>query len=251
MRRILAALTASWLAAAGLPAQTPRVAAWGSYEGVTGSADWSTAGAQLTLATTPGHAVWAAAEFLSRFSAHDATQRIGGVLHPAPRWWITVEAGTALQPAFMPKNTWEADVTALLTRRGSFGLAYRRWNYVVGPVDVVIPHFSLQTRTVSWDVRVSLSRNPSQRTDAAFYVRATTPLTPRVAGWVLGGAGRESYVVGTAPTSQVRALDTATGAAGLRCSVGSGFTLRLDVSVIHSRPVLSRRGAGIGLERQF
>jgi YaiO family outer membrane protein len=251
MIRIVALLSAGSLAAAALSAQALRVASWGSYEGVTGSADWSTAGAQLTLATTPGHAVWAAAEFLSRFSAHDATQRIGGVLHPAPRWWITVEAGTALQPAFMPKNTWEADVTALLTRRGSFGLAYRRWNYVVGPVDVVIPHFSLQTRTVSWDVRVSLSRNPSQRTDAAFYVRATIPLTRRVTGWVLGGAGRESYLVGTAPAAQVRALDTATGAAGLRCSVGGGFTLRLDASVINSRPVLSRRGAGIGLERQF
>jgi len=239
------------LGPAALPAQTLRVASWGSYEGVTGSADWSTAGAQLTIATTPGHRVWAAAERLSRFGANDVTERIGGVLHPAPRWWITLEAGTALQPAFMPKNTWEADVTALATRRGSVGLGYRRWNYVVGPVNVVMPHFSVQTRTVSWDVRVSLSRNPSRRTDAAFYVRATTPLTSRVAGWVLGGAGRESYLVGAGPTSQVRSLDTVTGAAGVRCSVGNGFTLRLDVSVINSRPVLSRRGAGFGLERQF
>ena len=251
MRCTFALISAGLLAAAALSAQTVRVAGWGSYEGVTGSADWSTAGAQLTLTTTPGHAVWAAAERLTRFGADDATERIGGVVHPAPHWWITVEAGTALRPAFMPKNTWEADVTALLTRRGSFGVAYRRWNYVVGPVDVVIPHVSLQARAVSWDFRLYLSRNPSQRTDAAFYLRATTPLTRRITGWVLGGAGRESYLVGTAPAAQVRSLDTVTGSAGLRCSVGSGFTFRLDASVIRSRPVLSRRGAGIGLERQF
>lgn len=233
--------------AAAARAQMVRVAGWGSYESVTASPDWSVAGAQVTAATTGGHSVWVAAERFGRFGTSDATERLGGVLHPAPRWWITLEAGTALRPAFMPKNTWEADVTALVTRRGSLGIAYRRWNYGVGPVDIVIPHFSLQTRTVSWDIRLSLSRNPSQRTDAAFYLRATKPLTPRVVGWVLGGAGRESYLVG----SQVRSLDTVTGAAGLRCSVGSGFTLRLDASVISSRPVLSRRGAGIGLERQF
>ncbi len=201
--------------------------------------------------TTRGHSVWATGERLSRFSVVDATERVGGVLHPAPRWWITLEAGTARQPNFMPKNTWEADVTALVKQRATFGLAYRRWNYVVGPVDIVIPHVSLQTRVVSWDLRVSLSRNTSRRTDAAFYVRATKPLTRRVVGWALGGAGRESYLVGGGPASQVRSLDTVTGAAGIRCSVGSGFTLRLDASVIRSRPVLSRRGAGIGLERQF
>ena len=239
------------LGAVALAAQAPRGAAWGSYEGVTGSDDWSTVGAQFTLSSARGHAAWAAAELLSRFGANDATERIGGVLHPAPRWWITVEAGTARQPAFMPKNTWELDVTALAAKRGSVALAYRRWNYVVGPVDMLIPHVSLQTRTVAWDLRVSFSRNPSQRTDAAFYLRATKPLTSRIVGWLLAGAGRESYVVGAAPAAQVRSLDTVTGSAGLRCSVGNGFTLRLDASVINSRPVLSRRGAGIGLERQF
>jgi len=250
-RTIWSCVVVLTLGGAALPAQTLRVAGWGSYEGVTASQDWSVAGAQLTASTTRGHSVWAAGERLNRFGVADATERIGGVIHPTPRWWITVEAGTALRPAFMPKNTWEADVTALLTPRGSFGVAYRRWNYVVGPVDIVIPHFSLQTRVVSWDLRVSLSRNPSQRTDAAFYVRATKPLSRRVVGWVLGGAGRESYLVGTAPVAQVRSLDTVTGSAGIRCSVGNGFTLRLDASVINSRPVLSRRGVGIGLERQF
>ncbi len=251
IRCIVALLIAAWLAAASLPAQALRIAGWGSYEGVTGSQDWSTAGAQLTVSTTPGHAVWAAAERQSRFGAKDVMERIGGVIHPAPRWWITVEAGTAMQPEFMPKNSWDADVTALVARRASLGLGYRRSNYVVGPVDFVSPHLSVETRAASWDLRVFLSRNPSQRTDAAFYLRATRPLTPRVAGWVLGGAGRESYLVGTAPASQVRSLDTVTGAAGLRWTVGSGFTLRLDASVINSRPVLSRRGVGIGLERQF
>lgn len=250
-RRIVAALTAGWLAAAGLRAQTLRVAAWGSYEGVTGSADWSTAGAQLTVSTTPGHAVWAAAELLSRFGTKDATERIGAVLHPAPRWWITVEAGTAARPQFTPKNTWDVDVTALIAPRASLGLGYRRWNYVVGPVDFVIPHLSVQTRTVSWDLRVFLSRNPSARTDAAFYLRATTSLTPRAAAWVLGAAGRESYLVGTPPTAQVRSLETVTGAAGLRYNAGSGFTLRADLTVVRSRPVLSRRGVAIGVERSF
>jgi len=239
------------LGGAALPAQSLRVAGWGSYDGVTGSADWTVVGGQFTAATTRGHSVWLAAERLGRFDVDDATEKVGGTMHPAPRWWITLEAGTALRPNFMPKNAWEADVTALLKQRASFGLAYRRWNYVVGPVDILIPHFSLQTRVVSWDLRVSLSRNTSQRTDAAFYLRATKPLTRRVVGWALGGAGRESFLVGAAPTSQVRSLNTVTGAAGIRWSIGNGFTLRLDASVIRSRPVLSRRGAGIGLERQF
>lgn len=250
-RRVAAALTAGWFAAAGLRAQTLRVAAWGSYDGVTNSAHWSTAGGQLTLATARGDAGWAAAELVGRFGATDATERIGGVLHPTPRWWMTVEAGTATRPEFMPKNSWEADVTALVAQRASVGLGYRRWNYVVGPVDIVIPHFTVPTRSVSWDLRVYVSRNPSQRTDAAFSLRATTSLTPRTAVWVLGGAGRESYLVEIPAPPQVRSLDTATGAAGLRYDAGSGFTLRIDASVVRSRPVLSRRGVGVGIERQF
>jgi YaiO family outer membrane protein len=250
-RRITAALTVGCLAAAGLRAQTLRVAAWSSYEGVTNSEDWSTVGAQFTLAAARGNAAWAGGERVGRFGATDLTARVGGVLHPNERWWITVEAGTATEPEFMPKNSWEVDVAALAGRRASLGLGYRRRNYVVGPVDFVIPHAAVQTWTVSWDLRVFLSRNPSQRTDAAFYLRATTSLTPRAAVWVLGAAGKESYLVGTPPTPQVRSLETTTAAAGLRYDAGNGLTLRMDVSVVRSRPVLSRRGVTLGAERGF
>jgi len=249
--RIVAALTAGWLAAAGLPAQTLRIAGWGSYEGVTGSDDWSTTGAQLTFVSGRGHTAWVAGEFLGRFGATDATERLGGVLHPTPRWWITVEAGTAARPAFMPRNTWEVDVTALVKPRASLGLGYRRWNYGVGPVDIVIPHITVSTRAVSWDLRVFVSRNPSQRTDAAFSLRATAPLARRAEAWALGAAGRESYLVGTAPAAQARSLETLTGGAGLRYNAGGGFTLAIDAEVVRSRPVLSRRGARVGVYRQF
>jgi YaiO family outer membrane protein len=251
IRRIAAALTAGWLTAAALHAQALRVAAWSSYEGVTNSEDWSTAGAQLTLTAARGSAAWAAGERVGRFGATDLTARLGGVLHPTERWWITAEAGTATDPEFMPKNSWEVDVAALVGRRASLGLGYRRRNYVVGPVDFVLPHLTIDTRAVSWDLRGFISRNPSDRTDAAFSLRATRSLTPRAAAWVLGAAGRESFLVGTPPTAQVQSLETVTGAAGLRYNAGSGFTLRIEGDVVRSRPVLSRRGVGIGIERQF
>lgn len=175
----------------------------------------------------------------------------GGVLHPAPRLWLTAEAGVASRPAFVVKNSWEADVTARVARDTSLGLGYRRSNYVVGPVDMVIPHVTVRAGPASWDLRVFVSRSPSERTDAAFYLRATVSPARGASAWVLGGAGRESYSVGTAPTQQVRSLETATGAAGLRYNAGSRLTLRLEGAVVRSRPVLSRRGASIGVERSF
>jgi YaiO family outer membrane protein len=249
-RAMVAAIAVCCVPAGTLRAQTLRAAVWGTYEDVTDSDDWSNTGAQLTLVGARGHSAWVAAELLSRFGKWDAVERLGGTVHPTPRWWVTVELGSAATPAFMPKNTWELDVTAIVARAASAGLGYRRWNYAVGPVDVVLPHFTVQSRTASWDVRVSLSRNPSQRTDAAFYVRATVSGARRTSWWVLGGAGRESYLVGTAP-AQVRSLETVTGAAGLRYNAGSGFTLRIDASVVGSRPVLSRRSVGVGVARQF
>jgi YaiO family outer membrane protein len=225
--------------------QTLRLAAWGAYEDVSNSEDWSTLGAQVTAATARGHSAWLAAELLGRFGETDVVERLGGTLHPSARWWVSVEAGTAAQPIFMPKNTWEADVTALVTPRASAGVGYRRWNYAVGPVDIVMPHVSVQTRTIAWDARVYLSRNPSDRTDAAFTLRATTPLTRRTALWVLGGGGRESYLVG----STVRSLETVTGAAGIRYNAASGVTLRVGATVIGSTPVLARRGLSVGIEK--
>ena len=250
-RIVAAAFVLVTLPASRLSAQTVRVATWGSYEGVTGSQNWTTAGAQVTFAPPQGHAAWVAGELTGRFGARDGTARVGGVLHPIPRWWITVEAGTAARPEFMPKNSWEADATALVARRASLGLSYRRWNYVVGPVDFVIPHFALETQSIAWDLRVFVSRNPSRRTDAAFYVRAAAPLVRR-AGWLISaGAGRESYLVGVAPSQQVRSLQTLTGAAGVRVNAGKGVTIRMEVSVVRSRPVLSRRGLTLGAERSL
>jgi len=246
-----AAFALGALTASRLSAQTVRVATWGSYEGVTGSQNWTTAGAQVTLASPRGHAAWVAGELMGRFGETDGTERIGGVLHPIPRWWVSVEAGTAVRPQFMPKNSWEADATALVARRASLGLGYRRWNYVVGAVDIVIPHLALETRSMALDLRVFVSRNPAQRTDAAFYGRAATSLARGAAWWISAGAGRESYLVGAAPSQQVRSLQTLTGAAGVRLNAGKGVTIRMDVSVVRSRPVLSRRGLALGVERSF
>jgi len=225
--------------------QTLRVAAWGSYEDVTASDHWSTLGVQGTVATSAGHAAWVAGERFERFGASDVMTRLGATLHPTRRWWITAEAGTATEPVFMPKNTWEADVTALVAPRAAAGVGYRRWNYVVGPVDIVMPHVALQTRALAWDARAFVSRNPSDRTDVAFTLRLTKPLNLRTALWVLGGAGRESYLVGTA----VQSLETITGAVGVRHNAGGGTTVRIALTVIDSKPVLSRRGVSLGIER--
>jgi len=240
----VAALLALCLAMPCL-SQTVRVSAWSSYEAVTGSQDWTTLGAQLTATGARGHGGWIAAEVLGRFGATDVTERVGAVVHPTPRLWLTAEAGTARQPAFMPKNTWEADASALVARRASLGLGYRRMNYGAGPVDVVMPHVTLETNRMSWTMRVSVSRNPSRRTDTAVYLRATRALTRRTTASLLGAAGRESYLVAGA----IRSLETVTGVAGIRYNAGSGTTLRIDVSVIHSRPVLSRNGLSLGVER--
>jgi hypothetical protein len=131
------------------------------------------------------------------------------------------------------------------------GLGYRRLNYVVGPVDVVMPHVTLPTGKVTWDVRVFLSRNTSERTDAAFYLRATGRLSGGTALWILGAAGRESYLVDAGPTAEVQSLETVTGAAGVRAAVGPWFTLVVEGIVTGSKPRLGRRGARLGIERAF
>ena len=101
--------------------------------------------------------------------------------------------------------------------------------------------------------RYSVSIEPFEKVDLAF---KSGGIVERILQ-VRGADGRMRNVQAgdkvprNAELAQVRSLDTVTGAAGLRCSVGNAFTLRLDASVINSRPVLSRRGAGIGLERQF
>ncbi len=239
----VAALVALCLATPCL-SQNLRISAWSSYEAVTASQDWSTLGAQVTLSSTRGHTGWMAAEVLGRFGKTDVTERIGGVVHPTPRLWLTAEAGTARRPVFMPKNTWEADASALVARRASIGLGYRRWNYAVGPVDIWMPHVTTETSRMSWSLRVFVSRNPSRRTDTAVSLQATRALTRRTTASLLGAAGRESYLVAGA----IRSLETVTGVAGIRYNAGSGTTLRCDASVIRSRPVLSRSGVSLGVE---
>jgi YaiO family outer membrane protein len=240
----VAALLALCLATPCL-AQSLRLSAWSSYESVTASEDWSTVGAQLTLRFARGHAGWVAADVLDRFGETDVTERIGGVLHPTQRLWFTAEAGTAREPVFIPKNTWEADATALVARRASLGVGYRRLNYAAGPVDVVIPHVTTETNRMSWSLRAYVSRNPSKRTDTAVSLRMSRALSRRTTGSLLGAAGRESYLVG----GTIRSLKTTTVGAGIRYNAGSGMTLRLDATVINSQPVLSRRGVAIGVER--
>ena len=225
--------------------QRVRVNAWSSYEAVENSQDWSTLGAQLTLSSARGHAGWVAAEVLGRFGATDVTERIGGVVHPTQRLWLTAEAGTSRRPVFSPLNTWETDVSGLVAARTSVGLGVRRWNYAVGPVDVLMPHFTAETRRMSWSVRVFISRNPSKRTDTAASLRATRAVSRRTTISLLGAGGRESYLV----AGVVHSLKTLSGVAGIRYNAAGGTTLRLDVSVIRSRPILSRSGLSIGVER--
>lgn len=240
----VSALLALCLATPGR-GQSLRLSAWSAYESVTASDDWSALGAQLALRSARGDAGWLAAEVLGRFGETDVTERVGGVLHPTQRLWFTAEAGTAREPAFSPKNTWEADATALIARRASVGVAYRRLNYAVGPVDVVIPHVTTETNRTAWSMRVYLSRNPSKRTDTAVSLRVSRALSRRTTGSLLGAAGRESYLVG--PT--IRSLETVTVGAGIRYNAGSGMTLRFDATIINSQPVLSRNGIAVGVER--
>jgi hypothetical protein len=187
--------------------QSLRISAWSSYEAVTASQDWSTLGAQVTLSSARGHGGWVAAEVLGRFGETDVTERGGVVVHPGQRVWLTAEAGTALRPVFMPKNTWYIDATSLVTRRASLGLGYRRWNFAAGPVDILIPHITTEAGSISWDLYVYLSRNPSRRTDTAVSLRAGHALSRRTSAWIMGGAGRESYLVGGRNPIQCRHRD--------------------------------------------
>ena len=240
----VAALLALCLATPCL-GQTARISSWGSYEAVTASQDWSTLGAQLTLTSTRGSGGWVAGEYYGRYGETDFATRLGSVVHPTTRFWFTVEAGTSKRPVFTPKNTWEVDATALVAARSSVGVGYRRWNYGVGPVDVVMPHITTETSRMVWTARAFISRNPSKRTDTAVSLRATRSLTRRTAVSLLGAAGRESYLVAGA----VQSLETLTGVAGIRYNAAGGTTLRFDFSVIRSRPVLSRSGVSLGVER--
>ena len=240
----VAALLALCLATPCL-GQSVRLSGWSSYEAVTASQDWSTVGAQLTVTTAHGHGGWVAAEYSGRYGETDIAERLGGVMHPTPRLWLTAEAGTSHRPVFTPHNTWETDATALVAARTAAGLGYRRWNYDVGPVDVVMPHVTTETRRMSWSLRALISRNPSKRTDVAVSLRAGRVLTRRTTLSFLGAAGRESYLVG----GVVQSLKTLTGGAGVRYNAPGGTTLRCDVTIIRSRPVLSRSGVAIGVER--
>jgi len=231
--------------AAPCRSQTARVAAWSSFESVSGSQDWTTLGAQLTLTTPRGHAGWVAAEFFGRYGDHDVAERIGAVYHPSARVWLTAEAGTSRRPAFTPHNTWEVDAAALVAPRVSAGVGYRRWNYDVGAVDVVMPHITIETPRTSWTIRGFVSRNPSKRTDAAAYVRMTQALTRRTTVSLLGGAGRESYLVG----GTIQSLKTLSGVAGIRYNASTRTTIRFDVSGVRSRPILTRNGVSLGVER--
>ncbi len=238
------------LCVGSLGAQT-RAAAWASFDVVDGSNDWHTLGAQVTWRGKRGDAVWIAGEAVTRFGTNDGTERVGAVLHPHARWWFTVEAATSAGPEVVPKNSWEADVTARATRTTAFGVAYRRLNYVVGPVDVVMPHAGLQKGQTALEGRLYVSRNPSSRTDVAVFLRATTSLSQRAAGWIGAGAGRESYLVGAPPAQQVQAIETMTGATGVRYNAGHGLALRLDATAVHSKTILSRWGLSAGAEQAF
>jgi YaiO family outer membrane protein len=250
-RNAVSVLGLAWLGfihSAPATAQQVRLAGWGVYEDVESSNDWWTLGGRLTFAATRGDAGWVALEGYGRFGAEDVSVRVGAVLHPTPRWWVTVEGTTSPRPAFLAKNSWEADVTALVGKRASAGMGFRRQNYAAGAVNLVMPHATLHVAGVSLDGRVFVSRNPSERTDVAFMVRAGQALGPHGAFWLGGGAGRESYVVGTPPLQAIASLETVTGTGGIRYTIGAN-ALRLDVTVVHSKTALSRKGISLMVER--
>jgi YaiO family outer membrane protein len=240
----VATLLALCLAAPCL-GQGLRLTAWSSYETVDQSDDWSSLGAQLTLRSARGHGGWISADMLGRYGETDVLGRLGGVLHPHERLWFTLEAGTSKEPVFSPRNTWEADASALVFKRSSVGFGYRRWNYAEGPVDVLMPHFTTETSKMAWTARVFVSRNPSERWDTAVLLRVARQFSRRVTGTLLGAGGRETYLVGNA----LQTLETATIGVGARYNAGSGMTLRFDATFINSQPVLSRRGIALSVER--
>jgi len=227
--------------------QNLRLGGWGSYERVTDSDDWSTIGAQLTWKTTRGHGVWGAVEIVGRFGETDVTERLGAVLHPTQRLWITAEAGTAQQPVFLPSNTWEADVAGLIAPHASLGLGYRHWNYPVGPVDMLMPHGTIESGRMSWNARVFISRNPTERTDFAVSLQAARAVSRRTTFAVLGSGGHESFFNG----STIQSLEVLSAGVGVRYNAPSGISLRIDATYTRSQPILSRGGIALGVERVF
>jgi cellulose synthase/poly-beta-1,6-N-acetylglucosamine synthase-like glycosyltransferase len=227
--------------------QNLRVGAWSSYEKVTDSQDWSTLGAQLTVMSPQGHGGWGAVEVVGRFGEVDVTERIGGVWHPTQKLWITGEAGTAQQPVFLPSNTWEADVAGLVAQRASVGVGYRHWTYPVGPVDMFMPHTTIESTRMTWNLRGFISHSPTQETDLALSLQALRAVGARTAVSVLASAGQESFFNGNA----IQSLDTWSAGAGFRYTVPNGLKLRLDATYTHSEPILTRGGLALGVERLF
>src|SRR5256885_8333702 len=80
--------------------QSVRIAAWSSYEAVTASQDWSTAGAQLPLAGSRGHARWVAGGGLGRFRQNHVAERPRGGGYPPPPHWGLGAGGGSRPPPF-------------------------------------------------------------------------------------------------------------------------------------------------------
>jgi len=222
-----------------------RVNVWSAYEAVDESDDWTTLGGQLTMRSSKGSGGWLAVEMLGRYGDTDVTGRLGGVLHPNDRWWFTLAAGTSKEPRFSPKNSWEADAAALIGRRSSVGLTYRRGNYTDGPVDIVVPRFTTETAGISWTLHLFISRNPSDRTDWAGQLQVARAFSRRITASLLGAGGRETYSV----AGSLQSLETTTIGLGARYNAGKNMGVRLDATFSNSQPILSRRGLVLGLER--
>jgi hypothetical protein len=112
-------------------------------------------------------------------------------------------------------------------------------------VDILIPRFTTETRTMSWTMRVFISRNPSDRTDWAGQLQVAHAFSRRITGSLLGAGGRETYSV----AGSLQSLETTTIGLGARYNVANNLTVRLDATFINSQPILSRRGIALGLER--
>jgi len=150
---------------------------------------------------------------------------------------------------FLPSNTWEADASGLVARRASLGLGYRHWNYPVGPVDMLMPHATIESSRMSWNVRAFVARNPTKHTDLAISLQALRALGTggRSVLAVLAAGGRENFYDG----ATLQTLETLTGGVGFRYTIPKGLKFRIDASYTHSQPILSRGGLAVGLERAF
>lgn len=241
--------------AAALQAEGPETRArlQSEFQRVTDSDDWWRYEIVLARLWPDGHRLEAAAGQESRFGTTDSGVRGLGVWHAGPRLWLAGEAGLAPDADVIPRwslsleTVWAAPPAAL-------GVGYRHVEYRPGAVNLVwlaLTHEPGEPRSVGFDLRGFLSRNPSDRWDGAFLTRTSWQANGRLLAWLGYGYGRESFLVGPRQAQEIRSLRAHTVLAGARYGLDAKTVLRIDLDIVASRPRLSRQGAVVTLERRL